>query len=144
MQLRRGREFYGKKVDEALSLYNQGKSINEIAKDLGISYSTAYHWVKGIRKPEAGNVNDFMEFLRSNGPSAALHIMKKFPKHNELFLMSSRRGLSVKRAYLGKKYRELATWYYIEGQEKELEMRVGEIQKKIDEARDKFKRAADK
>ena len=143
MQLRRGREFYGKKVEEAVALYSQGVEIKEIASRLGISYSAAYHWVKGLRKPEAGNVNGFFAFLQSNGPSAALHIMKRFPKHNELFLMASRRGLGVKRIYLGRKYRELATWYYLEGQQRQLDAKIGEIRAKVTEARDRLKRVLD-
>ena len=141
MQLRRGREFYGKKYNEAIELHNNGMDINGIAKHLGISYSAAYHWVKGLRKPEIGNVNEFAEFLKSHGPSASVHVMQKFPKHNELFLMASRRGISVKRVYLGKKYKELGTWYYLDGQEKDLEDRVKSLQKKIEELKDTLKRS---
>ncbi len=142
MQLRRGREFYGKKYDEAMRLYDQGKSVTEIAKHLGISYSAAYHWVKGLRKPESGNVNDFCTFLEKNGPAASVHVMSKFPKHNELFLMASRRGLPLKRVYLGRKYKELGTWYYVAGQEKRLEERVQELEKKIKGMKEKLKEAA--
>ncbi len=142
MQLRRGREFYGKKYDEAVSLYNQGTSINEIAKRLDVSYSAAYHWVRGLRKPEPGNVNDFCGFLEKNGPSSAVHVVQRFPKHNELFLMASRRGLPVKRVYLGRKYKELGTWYYVAGQEKRLGGRVREVKKRIKEMKDRLKEAA--
>ena len=142
MQLRRGREFYGKKYEEAMRLYGEGRSVNEIAKHLGISYSAAYHWVKGLRKPESGNVNDFCAFLEKNGPAAAVHVMPKFPKHNELFLMASRRGLPLKRVYLGRKYKELGTWYYAVGQEKQLEGRIQELEKKIKQMKEKLKEAA--
>ncbi len=132
MQLRRGREFYGNKYEEAVLLHGKGMGIRDIAKQLGVSYSTAYHWVKGLRKPEPGNVNEFVKFLGLNGPSAAVHVMRRFPKHNELFLMASRRGVPVKRAYLGKKYKELATWYYLVGQEKQLEERVCAVKQKVE------------
>jgi hypothetical protein len=144
MQIRRGREFYGKKYEEAVSLYSQGKSAKEIAQSLGISYSAAYHWVKGIRKPCPGNVNDFIAFLESNGPSAAIHVMQKFPKHNEIFLIASRRGLPVNRVFLGKKYRELSMWYYLSGQGDALKKRIDDIQKKIDDLKNRLKSSDDK
>lgn len=132
MQLRRGREFYGKKYDEAVRLYSEGTGVGEIAKRLGISYSAAYHWVKGLRKPEPGSANEFVAFLEKNGPSSALNAAKKFPKHNELFLIASRRGLPVRRMYLGKAYKQLATWYFLPGQEQQLEERIGEMKKKVE------------
>lgn len=144
MQLRRGREFYGGKCEEAVSLYRDGMSIKDIAERLGVSYSSAYHWVRGIRKPGKGNVNGFVEFLRSGGPAASVHVMARFPKHNELFLIASRRGLGVRRAYLGRKYRELGTWYYLEGQERELEERLEALRRKIGSVKDKLIRMAGK
>lgn len=141
MQIRRGKEFYADKAEEAVSLYKEGKSIKEVAQRLGVSYSAAYHWVRGIRKPGAGNVAEFISFLESRGPSAAVHILPSFRKHNELFLIASRRGLSVKRVYLGKAYKELATWYYLPGQEKELEKRIEDAKRKVEEFRDRMKKA---
>jgi hypothetical protein len=138
MQLRRGREYYGSRYDEAVRLFGEGEKIKDIACKLGISYSTAYHWLKGIRRPESGNVNEFAGYIRQNGPCAALHIMDKFRKHNELFLIASRRGIPVKRIYLGKKYRELATWYYLEGQEDALNERIEETRKKIDQLKSRL------
>ena len=52
MPLRRGRELYSKKYDEAMKLHTEGKSVNEIAAALGVSYSAAYHWINGFKKPE--------------------------------------------------------------------------------------------
>jgi hypothetical protein len=135
MITRRGKEFYGKTYDEAIRLHNEGKQISEIAKDLKISYSSAYHWIKGLRQPQAGSVSEFAQYVQANGPLSAVHLLKKFPKHNELFLIASRRGIEIKRMYLGKKYRELATWYYFLGQEKELEQRIEDVKRKIESLR---------
>lgn len=136
MPMRRGRQLYGKKYEEALKLHSEGKSINEIATQLGISYSAAYHWIKGLRKPELGNLNDFEKYLQDNGPMPAIEIEKKFPKHNELFLMSNRRGMKIKRRVLKRRYGEYATWYYLEGHEAELEKRLEELFAKIEKVKD--------
>lgn len=139
MPIRKGREFYGAKYEEALRLYEEGLSIKDIAKKLSISYSAAYHWIKGLRKPEKGNVNEFFQFIEKEGPVSAFSAEKKFPKHNELFLMASRRSLPMKRVYLGKKYKELATWYFVPGQESELEKRLESLFSDIEDARNKLK-----
>jgi len=126
MQFRTGREAYAEKYQRAIKLYADGKSITEIAAELGISYSAAYHWVKGIRKPEAGNLREFEEFLRKNGPTPVLNIKEEFPKHNELFHVAQKRGLAIKRHILSRPraFGELATWYYLAGQEAELKSRI--------------------
>jgi hypothetical protein len=136
--MRQGREIYSDKYEKALSLYKQGKNVNDIAKELNVSYSAAYHWVKGLRKPEAGNVNDFIAFLRSNGPSS-LEIQEHFPKHNELFLTASRRGLPLKRIVLGRKYKEYSTWYLLDGQEAVAKQRIEQIFSKIKEFKDELR-----
>jgi len=141
---RRGKEFYGEKYSRALSLHKDGKSIKEISQILGISYSATYHWIKELRKPVAGNVNDFMHCVEVQGPISGLGVSKQFPKHNELFLIASRRGLSIKRLYLGKKYKQLATWYYLDGQEDLLKKHVEELENKISTARDRLKSMIDK
>ena len=127
MPMRRGRETYGKKYEEAMALHKEGKSVNEIASSLGISYSAAYHWIKGLRKPEKGNVNEFVDYLRSEGPLPTIEVEKKFPKHNELFLMANKRGLTVKRHVLKRKFSKYAIWYYLDGQEELLEKRLNEL-----------------
>jgi len=126
MQFRTGREAYAEKYPRAIQLHAAGKSITEIAAELGISYSAAYHWVKGIRKPEAGNLREFEEFLRKNGPTPVLNIKEEFPKHNELFHVAQKRGLAIKRHILSqpRAFGELATWYYLAGQEAELKSRI--------------------
>lgn len=144
MLLRRGREFYGKKYDEAIALYSEGKDIKGIAKQLGVSYSAAYHWVKGLRKPELGNANEFIAFLKLHGPAAAVHVMHRFPKHNELFLIAARRSLPIKRAYLGKEYKELSTWYFLPGQEQVLDARIKELQQKINNLKNTLKSMTDR
>jgi hypothetical protein len=138
MPMRKGRETYGKKYDEAIKLHGDGKSINEIASQLGISYSAAYHWVKGLRTPEKGNVNGFHDYLKENGPMPVIEVEKKFPKHNELFLMANRRGLAIKRHVLKRRYRSYATWYYLDGQEGLLEKRLAELFTTIDDVKKKL------
>ena len=139
MPLRKGRETYGKKYEEAMLLHKEGKSVNEIAAQLGVSYSAAYHWVKGLRTPEKGNVNEFESYLRSSGPMPVIEVEKKFVKHNELFLMANRRGLRIKRHVLPRKYKQYATWYYLEGQEDLLDRRLKELFDTIKDVRDKMK-----
>ena len=137
--MRRGREYYGKKYEEALKLHKEGKSIGAIAGELKVSYSAAYHWIKGIRKPEAGNVNAFESFLRDHGPQPAEEIMDAFRKHNELFLIASRRGLKVRRLLLSRELKQYGVWYFLEGQEKELQQRIDDMMKKIKAAKDKLR-----
>lgn len=139
MPVRKGRETYGRKYDEAMKLHGEGKSANEIASRLGISYSAAYHWIKGLRAPEKGNVNEFETYLRSSGPMPAIEVEKKFAKHNELFLMANRRGLKIKRHVLPRKYKQYATWYYLEGQEDLLQKRLDELFDTIKDVKEKMK-----
>jgi len=139
MPLRKGRETYGKKYEEAMALHKEGKSVNEISTALGISYSAAYHWVKGLRKPELGNVNEFEKYLKQEGPLPVIEVEKKFPKHNELFLMANKRGLTIKRHVLKRKFSKYAVWYYLDGQESLLEKRLEELFSTIKDVRDKMK-----
>lgn len=141
MKMRKGREFYGKNYEEAIQLYKAGISVNEIAKKFNISYSAVYHWVKGIRKPASGNVNLFINYLKSYGPTPAIDIKDKFPKHNELFLITSRRGLPVKRMMMQKKFGEYSVWYYLIGQESELQKRTDMLMEKIKEIKQKLNTA---
>ena len=138
MKLRKGREFYGKNYEEAMKLHEQGLSVSEIAKKLNVSYSAAYHWVKGLRKPESGNVNTFAAYLEKSGPMPVAELKNVFPKHNELFLIASRRGLPVKRLMLQKKLSEYSIWYYLAGQEAELEKRTSMLMDKIKEIKEKL------
>jgi len=138
MNIRRGREFYSKHYDEAIRLYNEGLTIRQTADKLNISYSAVYHWVKGLRKPEAGSVTGFISHLEKHGPSAVIDIKERFPKHNELFLIASKRGLPVKRYMMKKYYGNYATWYYLEGQENMLDERIKELIDKVKEVREKL------
>lgn len=135
MVMRRGRQLYSRKYEEAMKLHGDGKSVNEIAAQLGISYSAAYHWIKGLRKPEEGNLNVFEKHLQENGPLPAIEIAKTFPKHNELFLMSNKRSMKIKRRVLKRRYGDYATWYYLEGQEALLEERLAELFAKIEKVK---------
>ena len=136
MVMRRGRQLYGKKYEEAMGLHKQGKSVNEIAEQLGISYSAAYHWIKGLRKPETGNLNEFENYLREKGPTPVMEVEKKFPKHNELFLMANKRNMMIRRKVLKRRYGKYAIWYYIEGQDTQLKERLEELYDKIKDIKD--------
>jgi DNA-binding transcriptional MerR regulator len=138
MIIRKGKEHYAKHYYNAISMHKEGLPVGEIASKLGISYSAVYHWVKEIRKPEAGNVSDFIGFLSKNGPMPVIDIENKFPKHNELFLIAVRRNLPVKRYMMQKKYGEYSTWYYMEGHEKQLEERLEQLMDKIKEVKEKI------
>ena len=136
MVMRRGRQLYGKKYEEAIELHKQGKSINEIAAQLGVSYSAAYHWIKGLRKPDAGNLNAFENYLKEKGPMPVIDVEKNFPKHNELFLMANKRGMNIRRQILKRKYDKYAIWYFLDGQEDLLKERLEELYAKIKDIKD--------
>lgn len=138
MAMRRGREFYTDKYEEAVAMHRKGMTVNEIAVSLNISYSAAYHWIKGLRKPESGNLRAFESFLKQHGPAAVIDIKERFPKHNELFLTAARRGIAVKRRILDKRYGEYATWYFLAGQESRLEERLSELAEKYKELKEKI------
>lgn len=133
--MRRGREFYSKNYERVMELHNKGAGIKEIAERTGLSYSAVYHWVRGVRKPEAGNLNGFESFLRENGPAAAIEIKERFPKHNELFLTSARRSMPIKRFVMKRKFGEYGTWYFLDGQEERLKQRVAELLERYKEVR---------
>lgn len=136
--MRRGREFYSGNYEKVISLHNKGLTVSEIASHLGISYSCAYHWVRGLRKPSGGRLNDFEGFLEKNGPVAVIEIKDKFPKHNELFLTACRRGLPIKRHVLGRRFGEYSTWYFLAGQEEKMKERIKELFDKYKELKEKL------
>ncbi|MBI5061796.1 MAG: helix-turn-helix domain-containing protein [Candidatus Aenigmarchaeota archaeon] len=138
MLIRRGKEFYNENYKKVLALHKQGLSAAEIARQLGISYSCVYHWVKGIRKPNTGNVENFIGFLKKHGPSPAIEIKSVFPKHNELFLVAQQRKMPVKRRLLRRKFREYRTWYYLEGQEDAVKSMIKEMLEKYNRLRNKL------
>src|SRR3989338_8817900 len=124
-----------------MKLHTEGKSVNEIAAALGVSYSAAYHWVKGMRKGESGNLNEFEKYLKEKGPMPTAAIEKTFPKHNELFLMSNRSGMNIRRKVLKRRFAGYATWYYIKGQEVLLEKRLEELFSKVKDVKEKLRDA---
>ncbi len=134
--MRRGREFYSKNYETVMELNKGGVSIKKIAEQTGLSYSAVYHWIKGLRKPEAGNLADFQSFLMENGPAAVIEIEKKFPKHNELFLTAARRAMPIKRFVMKRKFGGYGTWYFAGGHEERLRERVTELLEKYKEIRD--------
>ncbi|MBI3190922.1 helix-turn-helix domain-containing protein [archaeon] len=124
--MRKGKEYYARFYDQVIALHKSGLSVREIADKLDISYSAVYHWVTGLRSPEKGNVSEFVSLLEK-GPVPVADIKSTFPKHNELFLIAVKRGIPVKRFMLKKKYGDYSTWYYMAGQEKQLEERTDEL-----------------
>jgi hypothetical protein len=125
--MRRGREVYSGKFERAVELGKQGKSVKEIARELGVSYSAAYHWVKGLRKPAAGSINEFIDYLRENGPMPAERVSERFPKHGELFLTAQKRGAGLRRHMMSRQFRGYRAWYYLDGQEGLLQQRLDEL-----------------
>lgn len=136
--MRRGKELYSRKFEEAVKLHEQGIGTKEIAAKLGVSYSAAYSWTKKGRKPETGQLNDFVIFLQEGGPQPLIEVTKKFPKHSELFLSSRQRGLPVARYKLPKIMGSYTLWYYIKGQEAELDKRVKEVLAKREQIGNEF------
>jgi predicted DNA-binding protein YlxM (UPF0122 family) len=136
--VRRGREFYSRNYNEVIELYKKGLSTREIADRLGISYSCVYHWVRGLRKPESGNLMEFENFLKQNGPTPVIDIKERFPKHNEIFLTAIRRNVPIRRYRLSRKFGEFSTFYFISGQEGELKKRIKELTDKYKELRKKL------
>lgn len=120
-----------------MEMHKNGVGIRDIASKLNMSYSAVYHWVRGLRKPDHGNINEF-ESTIMNGPVAAAEINGRFPKHNELFLISAKRGLPIKRYSLGRRYGEYSAWYFAGGQEEKLKERLKEFFAKYKELRKKL------
>jgi hypothetical protein len=135
--VRRGKETYSARYDEAMKLHSEGLSPRQISERLGISYSAAYHWVKGLRAPKQGNVAAFIARMEK-GPCPVADLKEEFPKHNELFLIAAKRAHPVKRFMIRKRYGDYATWYYLDGQEAELERRVAALFEKVKEIREKL------
>ena len=138
LTMRRGRTHYKASYEKAMALHAQGRSIQDIATELKISYSCAYHWVRGLRKPEKSAVLDFVSFLREHGPTPVAEIGKVFAKHNECFLVAHRRSFPVRRYVLQRRFGDYATWYYLEGQEPLLRQRVAAFVKAYNETRRKL------
>jgi hypothetical protein len=125
--MRSGKEAYSEKYRQALALHRQGKPVAEIAKELGVSYSAAYHWVKGLREaPQATKLEEFEAYLKTRGPLPAVDIKEVFPKHNELYHTAAGRGGAIRRFVLSnpRTFGEAATWYYLQGQESLLKERI--------------------
>ncbi len=125
--MRKGKEFYDAKYKMAMSLAESGLSVKEIAKQLDISDSCAYMWSKG-RKPKDGRVTEFISLLEK-GPKHEAELPFVKGKHNEVFLLATNRGLPVKRIIM----KGFGTWYFLDGQEEQLKMRMNGVIKKIKE-----------
>ena len=116
----------------------EGIPIKDIANELKISYSACYHWIKGLRKPEKGNLKNFEEFIESKGPLSVSDISKKFPKHDEIFRVSKKRGMKIMRCMLPKKLGEYSIWYYTKGQEKKLDNEIMNLSKRYNELKNEI------
>ena len=57
--MRKGREFYSQNYEKVIELHKKGMSVKDIASRLNMSYSAVYHWTRGLRKPEKGNLLNF-------------------------------------------------------------------------------------
>lgn len=136
--IRKGREFYAKNYSRVMELHAMGVPPAGIAKQMNMSYSAVYHWIRGLRKPGAGNITGFESFLEKHGPMAAAEIRDAFPKHNEIFLTAAGRGSPLKRHVMDRKFGEYATWYLLPGQEPALKARIEELLGKYKELRNKI------
>lgn len=133
--MRKGKNFYPEKYEAAIKLMKEGKTASQISNELGISYSCAYHWIKGLRKPEQGRVEEFMSFIKKQ-PVYAGEIKSLFPKHNDLFLIASKRGLGIRRFKSSINLTDFSTWYYIDGQEKQLEEKIAFVRMRLSKIKD--------
>ena len=139
--MRQGKEVYAGKYAQAAEMSARGMTPMQISEALGISYSCAYHWAMGLRKPSAGSLNEFISCLKASGPLPAAEISARFGKHNDLFLTASRRGFGIRRRVLGRKYAGYGTWYFLEGQEQELDSRIGELMRAVKSAKNRIRSA---
>lgn len=137
--MRKGKDFYHNQYEKAMEMYNSGKSVKDISDVLGISYSSIYSWIRG-KAPKKGSLNDFVDFLRKNGPSPVIVMKEMFPSHDNLYQNAVQRGFGVNRYKTSQKkpFGQAATWYYLEGQDEELKKRVLDMVKKYKELTDKF------
>ncbi|MBI4896127.1 MAG: helix-turn-helix domain-containing protein [Candidatus Aenigmarchaeota archaeon] len=139
--MRKGKEFYARQYDAVQELFSKGVPIQEIAKQLNMSYSCVYHWVRGLRKPRRGNVDTLVEFLHTHGPTPVVDIEAAFPKHNELFHIASKRGVPIRRKVLSRAYGAYATWYFLDGQEPQLEERIAQLVSTLRAVKERLKKA---
>ena len=135
--LRKGKELYAELYPKAIEMNKNGVPIKDIAKQLGVSYSAVYAWLKQGRVPEEPEAVKMKNYLEKHGPTAAADIAVAFPKHNDFFHLAARRGIKIKRAVLEPRLKDYRTWYYLEGQESELEKRIAVLRKKYKEMKEK-------
>ncbi|MBI5332655.1 MAG: helix-turn-helix domain-containing protein [Candidatus Aenigmarchaeota archaeon] len=133
--MRKRKDFYFQKYDRAVELHKTGKSIQNIAKELDLSYSAVYSWLNNGKRPEKDALNYFVDFLRKNGPMPAIFVKELFPSHDDLFHMAVKRGSELNRHLVKGRsvLKQSGVWYYIDGQEDELKKRVIGMLKKYNE-----------
>ena len=123
-KLRKTKEFYSRLYERAVELYKEGKSVKEIAELLNLSYSCVYAWVKLGRKPRKSKVEEFIAYVKTSGPLPVCEVVKKFPKHSELYLLAKQRGFAIERAKLPRKFKGYHLWYYLPEQAEELKEKI--------------------
>ena len=128
--VRQGKETYTELYPKAIEMSKNGKSVKDIAKELGISYSAVYAWLCQGRKPSSPSLVKFKKYLEKHGPTAGIDIKEIIPKHNEFYHIAQKRGIGIKRAIMDKRYAEYRVWYYLNGQDDVLQQRTQELRKK--------------
>ncbi|MAH42826.1 hypothetical protein CL614_03825 [archaeon] len=128
--LRKGKETYTELYPKAIEMSKKGKNVKDIAKELGISYSAVYAWLKQGRKPSSPSLVKFKKYLETHGPTASIDIKKVIPKHNDFYHIAQKRGIGIKRAVMDKRYADYRVWYYLDGQDDVLQQRMQELRKK--------------
>lgn len=139
--LRKGKEQYTELYPRAVALHDKGMPMKDIAKELKISYSAVYAWLKQGRRPDEPTLTRFHDYLKDNGPTAVADIKTAVPKHNDFYHISLKRNMGIKRVILDKRYMDYRVWYYLEGQEAVLEERLTDLRKKYVKIREKMKQA---
>lgn len=136
--LRKGKNFYVENYRKAIELYENGHSVKEISKILGVSYSACYSWIHKKKTPKKDLATRFYEFLKVKGPSPAIEIEKEFSKHSDIYLEAKSRGFKINRYKLPRILKGYSIWYYLEGQEEEMLNRVRDIINKREELKEKL------
>ena len=123
---------YREKHEEFKRLLEEGKSLSQISKELGIPKSTLSYWKSKGRKKTS--LEEMEAWLEKNGPSPSYIVSMEFPKHSEIYNRSAARGGKIRKFHSSLKGK-LRDWYYLEGQEKELRERIASAMKKISMAK---------
>ena len=138
--IRKGKDFYVKNYEKVMELHKQGLGIKEISEKLNMSYSAVYSWIKTGKIPEKDSINKFLEFLDKNGPTPVIVLKELFPSYDDLYQNARSRGFNVNRySTSGKKaLGKMSVWFYLDGQEEELKVRIIDMVKRYKELKEKL------